>query len=1020
MRDSTAGSVFSSRVSKLMTAGMLYAACSAGSAFAVNSSQWSTVLPILQRNVATLTASPTQTPGPNVTSDNLNIPDGPFMGNGDVTVAVGGTAAQQTYTITTTDMWYQTTPVVIGSVSVITPGFDASATYSLQQDPGLAEVRSYFSEGSQSLQIRSITAATANLVVIQLTNTGPATINGIAILTQAGSVGTNFNLPITDGVQASSGTTWITRTTDVAGNPWVARDALAIRVVEGSATASVLTSSMVGNSLNLPPNHTINIVVGVGGGLNSTTYLADAQNIANSQTEATIATLISAHEAWWQNFWMSGATVDLGGGPVELYWYTSLYMLACANRSGNEMPGMQNIQTEDQNIWQGGWWTNYDLEDTYLGVFSANHPELAAAYDAGVNQYLPSALANAGSTSGAAGATASTTFAPGGQTRTATNYGMQGDAAFLATVFVNQWNYTRNASWARATAYPWMVAAAHWWDQHLVNVNGVYTVEGSAQNEGSSYQLNPTGDLSYLRGLYAALINMNAAGAVSSSSSDLSLWQTEVANLAPLPTFTYNGHTDLKSTQDAPGFYGGDANPVNGAVWSPVLGLGSSASLLKTLQNTIYDLGENANIWYQSNSFAWIYPAAARAGLPDTFSRFTANLAGRTGEPTNMRANGTVVQAGGGAETLGSVETVDEMLLSSYDGVLRLFPAWPSGRNGSFSNLGAVGGFVVSSSIIGGVIQSTSVVSNSGQPLTIAQPWAGATITITDSTNAVVASASTPTVTVSTIAGHTYSVTFSGSTPPLPDLAAQATAIVSSDIGNTDWWAGYANDGQTSSMPSTFGWSSSANTTVDHQEFYELDFGVSTAFNEVELWPRSDAGNVGQGFPASYNIAVSADGVNWIPVAAEASASPPTAGVVIALSAQNSRYLRITGLHLTANANDSGQYRMQFAEVGVYNVPNQPSFTMNVSPGSITLIHGGSTGATAAVTTTASNGFNSAVTFSLAGTPANLNYTFLSAGSGATLVLYANSSVSPGTYSVAVIGTGGGLISTAPLSLIIQ
>ena len=97
---------------------------------------------------------------------------------------------------------------------------------------------------------------------------------------------------------------------------------------------------------------------------------------------------------------------------------------------------------------------------------------------------------------------------------------------------------------------------------------------------------------------------MNAAGAVTPSASDVALWRTELANLAPLPNFTANGRTNLEATQDTPGFCGGDANPVNGATFAPVLGLGSAAATLQARRNTIYDLGENASIGKQSNSFA--------------------------------------------------------------------------------------------------------------------------------------------------------------------------------------------------------------------------------------------------------------------------------------------------------------------------------------------------------------------------------------------------------------------------------
>jgi hypothetical protein len=882
----------------------------------VNSNNWSTVQPILNRNIVTTTTPPTQTPGINVTGNGFNLTDGPILGNGHVTAAIGGTAAEQTYTITTTDFYNETLPKIVGSVSIVTPGFDAGATYQQQQDPGLGEVRSTFTEGSQGLKIRSIVAATTNLLIIQLTNTGTSTISGVVVATQPGSFATNDNLPATVGVQASNKTSYITRSTAVSGNPFPASAALATYLPDGSLTASVLSSTEVGNSVNLAPNTTVNVVVGIGGGYNSTTYLNDAITLANAQTDATVASTITAHEAWWQNFWMSGATVNLGGGPMEQYWYTAMYWLASFNRSGQEMAGMLGIQTEDEDGY-GGWSTDYNTEDTYLGVFSAGHPELAGSYFVGINQYLPQGYILAGNSSGANGVLSDSGIGPGGQNAIpATDWGMHGDAAWLATVYVNYWNYTRNATWASQTGYPWLVAVAHYWDQTLVYENGVYNDIGSAQEEQSSYTLNAIGDLGDIAAVYNTLIDMNAAGAVSSSPSDLALWKTEVANLAPFPTYTSGGLTYYNGTQDAPGgslgLYG-----IDPAVYSPTIGLGSTPQQIQTMQNTIYANGDYG--WYGGNFFAWSFPGSARMGLPETYSRFAAALAGRLNEPALLRSNGTVVQAGGGSETMGSIETVDEMLLSSYDGVLRFYPAWPLAKNVSFSDFGAVGDFSVSSSLSGGVIGATTVVSNAGRPLTIAQPFPGATITITDTSTNATTSATYTTVTASTVAGHTYNVTFTGVNAPPPDIATLGTASASSDIGSIDWFAGYANDSQTLSFPTTLGWSSNANLTANHTEYYEIDLGSAMAFNEVDLWPRSDPGNAGVCFPSSYNVAVSNDGATWTVVATGSNSTAPTGDVVISLPAQNERYVRVNGL--TLRTDSSSNYRMQLAEVQLFNRP---------------------------------------------------------------------------------------------------
>jgi alpha-L-fucosidase 2 len=65
---------------------------------------------------------------------------------------------------------------------------------------------------------------------------------------------------------------------------------------------------------------------------------------------------------------------------------------------------------------------------------------------------------------------------------------------------------------------------------------------------------------------------------------------------------------------------------------------------------------------------------------------------------------------------------INESLLQSYDGVLRVFPAFPSDRNGRFT-LHAEGGFVVSSEIKSGKVQWICIESRLGNICNLALPW---------------------------------------------------------------------------------------------------------------------------------------------------------------------------------------------------------------------------------------------------------------------------------------------------------
>ena len=65
---------------------------------------------------------------------------------------------------------------------------------------------------------------------------------------------------------------------------------------------------------------------------------------------------------------------------------------------------------------------------------------------------------------------------------------------------------------------------------------------------------------------------------------------------------------------------------------------------------------------------------------------------------------------------------INESLLQSYDGIMKIFPAFPATRNGRFT-LHAVGGFVVSSEIKSGEVQWISIKSLSGNPCKLELPW---------------------------------------------------------------------------------------------------------------------------------------------------------------------------------------------------------------------------------------------------------------------------------------------------------
>lgn len=70
---------------------------------------------------------------------------------------------------------------------------------------------------------------------------------------------------------------------------------------------------------------------------------------------------------------------------------------------------------------------------------------------------------------------------------------------------------------------------------------------------------------------------------------------------------------------------------------------------------------------------------------------------------------------------------MNESLLQSFDGILRIAPAFPASRSGRFT-LHAVGGFIVSAEMKAGTVQWVCIKSKSGNVCSVKIPWEKATL----------------------------------------------------------------------------------------------------------------------------------------------------------------------------------------------------------------------------------------------------------------------------------------------------
>lgn len=66
---------------------------------------------------------------------------------------------------------------------------------------------------------------------------------------------------------------------------------------------------------------------------------------------------------------------------------------------------------------------------------------------------------------------------------------------------------------------------------------------------------------------------------------------------------------------------------------------------------------------------------------------------------------------------------VKKMLVTAWDGIVRVFPCWPLEKRARFRDLRTKGAFLVSAACDGGRVQSASILSERGNRLRVLPPW---------------------------------------------------------------------------------------------------------------------------------------------------------------------------------------------------------------------------------------------------------------------------------------------------------
>ena len=434
-------------------------------------------------------------------------------------------------------------------------------------------------------------------------------------------------------------------------------------------------------------------------------------------------------EEKWKKFF-SASKVTLEDKVIESYYNSSLYHLAGCMGNREFPPGLfGNFITDDFFPWAGDYHMNYNYEAPYYCIFSANHPELFDGYMTPVNE-MKGEAAKFAEFFGCKGYVFPVSFGPKAldvysmaecKEHGVLFLGQKSHAAYACVIPIMHWFSTYDKEYALENYYDFVLNTAAFWEDYLVKQRGKYVIKGDAAHEIPYYRgkkfrslthfgqintVNAINSLGLVKLLFKAVYDM--AKELGLNEEKYALWEDINKNLSDFPTFIKKGKKCFRYSNF--GIRWRDENTVGLQHIYPAsqIGFSSDEKLLKIARNT-YFINDRRLDDNGSNSYL---PAGARIGVDPAFII--------EGIHQNIKEfampNRLFRHHGGGIEHLTMVPaTINEMLMQSYEGVIRLFPCWDKKSDASFENLRADGAFIVSAENKGGKLIALKIKSLKGR-----------------------------------------------------------------------------------------------------------------------------------------------------------------------------------------------------------------------------------------------------------------------------------------------------------------
>jgi alpha-L-fucosidase 2 len=491
--------------------------------------------------------------------------------------------------------------------------------------------------------------------------------------------------------------------------------------VEGAPfTTAALGGNKVRVSIEPRPSYTIWIACATRINAPDHDSIARAKAALQETVAAGYPDTSRRYQAFWSEFWgrsfvqYSNAKGD--ADYLENVYYLATYMIAAGAYGDYPFHFINGVfrATQDKTKWSNAYWY-WNQRDVYHSFLASNHADVTRVFNRLYTRNRAALESLTSSRYGISGLWVPETMGWNGSAdgTTGSDYtkNIFSTGAEAAANLYAEYASTNDDTHLKDAVYPFLRGVAQFYRQKLTRDSGTgeYFMESSNAHETYWNVKNAITDLAAVRSVFPLAIRTSEALGLDADLRPQ--WQDVLDHLVAYPS---DGSVYLANAPPAAQSRNGE-NVACELIWPyGVTGIGAPDYTLAV------------NTWKKRPSpygNVWANDAiqAARLGLGDETNQGLKRMLEQYAKYPNAMTDNT----NGVFEYLGvHLIAMNESLLQSYDGKLRVFPALPVDESfvARFTLL-AQGGFLVSSERERGDVKYVGLKSLYGKPIKLVNPW---------------------------------------------------------------------------------------------------------------------------------------------------------------------------------------------------------------------------------------------------------------------------------------------------------